>query len=363
MKIIVTGTRGIPNILGGVETHCEELFPRIVANNDDIEVYLIRRKKYIQDSLKGYKGVHLIDIVAPKKKAFEAIVHTFLSVWTAKIHHADIIHIHAIGPALMTPLARLLGLKVVFTHHGMDYERDKWGKLAKTFLKLGERLGCRYANEVIVISQVIREFLADKYGRTNTHLIHNGVTEAEFMEDITYLEELGIEKGNYILSVGRFVPEKNYHQLIRCFSSVSTGTCRLVLAGDANIEDKYSRTLKQMAKENNVILTGFIKGKKLHSLLTHAKCFVLPSSHEGLPIALLEAMTYRLPVIASDILANMEVGLDKKSYFHLNDEQELADKIKQVINAPFQRIEYPMDAYNWDIIAKQTIDVYKAALS
>ena len=361
MKIVVTGTRGIPNILGGVETHCEELFPRVAAKG--IEVYLIRRKKYVRDTLKEYQGVHLMDIVAPKKKAFEAIVHTFLAVWQAKRLHADLIHIHAIGPALMVPLARLLGLKVVFTHHGPDYERAKWGKLAKTFLKLGERWGCRYAHEVIVISQVIQELVADKYGRKDTHLIHNGVTVPDFTEDTTYLEELGLEKGNYLISVGRFVPEKNYHQLIRCFSSVSAGTCRLVLVGDANIEDKYSKGLKQKAKESNVILTGFIRGKKLHTLLTHAKCFVLPSSHEGLPIALLEAMAYHLPVIVSNIPANMEVGLDEKYYFRLNDEQELADKIKRVINAPLQRIEYPMGAYDWNIIAKQTIDVYRTALT
>lgn len=157
MKLVVTGTRGVPNIMGGVETHCEELFPRIVRKGFD--VYLIRRKKYVHDSLKEYKGIQLIDIAAPKKKAFEAIVHTFLAVWKAKRLHADLIHIHAIGPALLVPLARFLGLKVVFTHHGPDYERAKWGWLAKSFLKLGERLGCRYAHEVIVISQVIQKRL------------------------------------------------------------------------------------------------------------------------------------------------------------------------------------------------------------
>lgn len=361
MRIVVTGTRGIPDILGGVETHCQELFPRIAAKG--IEVHLIRREKYVHDSLKEYKGVHLIDILAPKKKAFEAIVHTFLAVWEAKRLHADLIHIHAIGPALLIPLARLLGLKVIFTHHGSDYERAKWGKMAKMFLKLGERWGCRYANEVIAISRVIQKTVAEKYGRRDTRLIHNGMVVPDFIEDTAYLEELGLEKGNYILSVGRFVPEKNYHQLIRCFSSLSSGTCRLVLAGDANIEDNYSKNLKQMARKNKVVLTGFIKGKKLHSLLTHAKCFVLPSSHEGLPIALLEAMAYRLPVIVSDIPANMEVGLDEECYFRLNDEQELADKMKRIINKPLQRMEYPMEAYDWDFIAEQTMDVYRNVLS
>lgn len=360
MRVVVIGTRGIPNILGGVETHCEKLFPRIAARG--MEVYLIRRKKYIQDSLKEYEGVHLIDMDAPKKKTLETIIHTFKGILVAKRLNADLIHIHAIGPALLLPLICALGLKVVFTHHGPNYKSATWGKLAKAFLKLGERWGCHYADEVIVISRVIQELVANKYGRKDTHLIHNGVTTPDFVEDTAYLNELGLEKGNYILSVGRFVPEKNYHQLIRCFSSVSSGTCRLVLAGDANIEDGYSRNLKQMAKENKVVLTGFVKGKKLHALLTHAKGFVLPSSHEGLPIALLEAMSYRLPVIASDIPANLEINLDRDAYFPVNNEQQLTDKIERMVHSPLRRVDYPMDDYNWDVIAEQTVRVYEAAL-
>ncbi len=360
MKIVVTGTRGIPDILGGVETHCEELFPRIVDKG--FEVYLVRRRSYANDSLKMFKGVHLIDINAPKKKSFEAIVHTARAIWTAKRLHADLIHIHAIGPALLIPLARLLGLKVVFTHHGPDYNRAKWGRLAKKVLKLGERLGCRYANKVIVISQVIKDIVANEYGRTDARLIYNGVSEPDFVKDTAYLDELGIESGNYFISTGRFVPEKNYHRLIQAFSSLETGNCRLVLVGDANLEDNYSRRLKQMAKENGVVLTGFIKGERLHALLAHARCFVLPSSHEGLPIALLEAMSYRLPVIVSDIPANLEVGLEKDSYFRTGDERQLADKIKRMMDTPLQRIDYPMDDYNWDVIAGQVAEVYGEVL-
>ena len=146
MKIVVVGTRGIPNIMGGVETHCEELFPRIAKKGFDVT--LIRRKSYVKDSRSEYKDVKLIDIKTPKKKSFEAIIHTFRAIWKAKTIGADIVHIHAIGPALLTPMARLLGMKVVFTHHGPDYDRNKWGTAAKTILKLGERMGTKYANEV-----------------------------------------------------------------------------------------------------------------------------------------------------------------------------------------------------------------------
>lgn len=357
MKIVVTGTRGIPNIMGGVETHCEELFPRIAAKGYDVTV--IRRKSYVKDSLTEYKGVKLIDIKTPKKKSFEAIIHTFKAILTAKSLKADIVHIHAIGPALLTPMARLLGMKVVFTHHGPDYDRDKWGKAAKFMLKLGERMGTTFANEVIVISKVIDNILIQKYGRKDCHLIYNGVSEPEICDYPEYFEELGIEKGKYILGMCRFVPEKNLHHLVEAFSRIETKGCKLVLAGDTDFEDDYSKRLKAMAKEHGVILTGFIKGKKLHSLLTHTRCFVLPSSHEGLPIALLEAMSYKLPVIVSNIPANLEVGLNKDNYFPVGNIEALADKLQQNINSPYTHVNYNMSAYNWDHIAEQIIDIYK----
>lgn len=357
MRIIVTGTRGIPNIMGGVETHCEELFPRIAA--EGYNVTIIRRKNYVKDSYTEYKGVKLIDIKAPKKKSFEAIVHTFKAILKAKSLKADIVHIHAIGPALLVPMARLLGMKVVFTHHGPDYNRDKWGKAAKFILKLGERMGTTFANEVIVISDVINEILIHKYHRTDCHLIYNGVPKPDICDFPEYFQELGIEKRKYILGMCRFVPEKNLHHLIEAFTSIDNEGYKLVLAGDTDFDDDYSKNLKEMAKRNGVILTGFIKGKKLHSLLTYAKCFVLPSSHEGLPIALLEAMSYHLPVIVSDIPANLELKLKKDAYFKLGNIKELAKKLQTNISTPFQPINYDMSKYNWDNIVKQVSSIYK----
>lgn len=357
MKIVVTGTRGIPNIMGGVETHCEELFPRIAKKGYDIIV--IRRKSYVKDSLTQYKGVKLIDIETPKKKSFEAIIHTFKAILKAKSLRADIIHIHAIGPALLTPIARLLGMKVVFTHHGPDYDRDKWGFAAKTMLKLGERMGTMFANDVIVISNVINDILVRKYHRKDCHLIYNGVPEPDLCDYPEYFSELGIEKGKYILGMCRFVPEKNLHHLVEAFSKINAQGCKLVLAGDTDFEDEYSKNLKKMAKEHGVVLTGFIKGKKLHSLLTHARCFVLPSSHEGLPIALLEAMSYHLPVIVSDIPANLEVGLKKEVYFQVGNIKELADKLQKNIDQTYLPINYDMSKYNWDNIAEQVSVIYQ----
>lgn len=361
MKIVVTGTRGIPNIMGGVETHCEELFPRIAASGHDVTV--IRRKSYVHETLTEWEGVKLIDIETPKKKSFEAIIHTFRAINKAKKLGADVLHIHAIGPALLVPYAKLLGMKVVFTHHGPDYDRDKWGYAAKTMLKLGEKMGCKYADHVIVISNVIKDLIADRCGRKeNVHLIYNGVPEPEICEYPEYFEELGIEKGKYILGMCRFVPEKRLHDLVEAFSAIShqTSNIKLVLAGDTDFEDDYSRGLKQKAREKGVVLTGFIRGKKLHSLLTNALCYSLPSSHEGLPIALLEAMSYHLPVITSSIPANLEVGLPDACYHEVGDVKALAEKLADIVSKPLQRIEYDMTKYNWDTIAGQIDDVYKS---
>ncbi len=362
MKIVVTGTRGIPNIMGGVETHCEELFPRIAAMGHDVTV--IRRKSYVQDNLTAWKGCKLVDVETPKKKSFEAIIHTFRAIHKAKALGADVIHIHAIGPALLVPYAKMLGMKVVFTHHGPDYDRDKWGKAAKTILKLGESMGCRFADHVIVISHVIEDLIAQRCGRTeNVHLIYNGVPEPEICHEPGYFKELGIEEGKYILGMCRFVPEKHLHDLVEAYSNLKKAhripeDVRLVLAGDTDFEDDYSRGLKENARKNGVVLTGFIRGKKLHSLLTNALCYSLPSSHEGLPIALLEAMSYQLPVVTSAIPANLEVGLDSDCYHQVGDVTALSNKLERICSSPLQRVTYDMSKYDWDVIAKEVNDIY-----
>jgi glycosyltransferase involved in cell wall biosynthesis len=362
IQITVMGTRGIPDIQGGVETHCEELFPRIAKKG--FAVTVVRRKNYVHDRLTTYKGVCLYDIPNLKKKSLEAIVHTFRAIWVARWKlRTQIIHIHAIGPALLTPFARLLGMKVVFTHHGPDYDRAKWGKTARCALRLGERMGCCFANEVIVISNVINEIIRQKYGRNDAHLIHNGVPPPVVISRTDYPEELGLKSRRYVFAMGRFVPEKNFHLLIKAFTSIEQSEYKLVIAGDADIEDDYSRELKALAKNKNVLLTGFIKGSKLQTLLSHAGLFVLPSSHEGLPISLLEAMSYGIPALASDIPANKEVGLPASCYFHYGEDPvgSLREALKQKMNDPAPP-SYDLTPYDWDQIAIQTLNVYRKCL-
>lgn len=363
MKIVVAGTRGIPGILGGVETHCEELYPRIAAQGH--EVIVIRRSCYINSDNKvdAFKGVRLKDIYAPRKKSFEAIIHTMLAVLAAWRENPDILHIHAVGPSIMVPLARLLGMKVVTTNHGPDYDRKKWGKLAKFILKAGERFGSKYSSQVIVISKVIEEIVAGNYGRTDTNLIFNGVTVPVKSQSTSFLDSLGVIPGRYIFAMGRFVEEKGFDLLISAFTKSNLHGYKLVIAGDSDHETLYSRKLKEMAASYpDVVLPGFLKGERLNQLLTNAALFVLPSYHEGLPIALLEAMSFDLPVLVSDIPANRLAELADSDFFITGDEQSLISTLKYKLSVAPRKVNYDLSAYNWDNIAGQTLEVYKKAL-
>ena len=255
MKIFVTGTRGVPDIPGGVETHCQNLYPHIAAAGH--EVHISRRTPYVTRKLESWKGIHLHDIYAPKSKALEAIIHTFLSVLKARQLNVDVVHIHAVGPALLVPFARFLGLKVVFTNHGPDYDRQKWGRLSKSVLMLGEYLGGKFSNTNIVISEVIREIILKRCNRQSV-LIYNGVNINKTSIYDDYLKSIGVKRGNYILAVARFVPEKGLHDLIAAYAQTDK-KYELVIAGDADHEDEYSISLKQMAKENAVKLTGLYR--------------------------------------------------------------------------------------------------------
>lgn len=363
MKVAVAGTRGIPHIQGGVETHCEELFPRIAAAGTDVTLF--RRSSYIEESnrIHSFRGVTLADIPTPRRKALEAIIHTFRAIIAAKKNNADLIHIHAIGPALLIPFAKILGLKTVMTNHGPDYEREKWGKTAKFMLRLGERLGTRYADAVIVISDHIRQQLKDRYGRTDTDLIFNGVPAPKADPDTTWIKSLGLSPGKYILAIGRFVPEKNFHLLIKAFQRINPTGIRLVIAGDADMPDSYSESLKQLALSSEVVLTGFIKGPKLHQLFTHARLFCLPSTHEGLPISLLEAMSYGLDVLVSDIDANKLPQLDNSDFFRTSDLDSLAETLQKKLNTGCPHRSYDMTPYDWDCIARSTMEVYRRVLN
>jgi glycosyltransferase involved in cell wall biosynthesis len=366
MKIFVTGTRGIPDIPGGVEKHCQELFPRIAARGH--EVLLCTRSSYVSQKNDEWHGVKLIDCFAPKKKSFEAIVHTFIALLKARWHSPDVLHIHAIGPSLLTPFARLMGLKVIVTNHGPDYDRQKWGKMAKFLLRMGEKMGGLYANEVIVISSTIADIIKRRCHR-EPNIIYNGVTIPVKSKETDFLSKISTDPARYILAVARFVPEKGLHDLIKAFKSMNSDY-KLVIAGDADHETNYSKSLRRMAGDDpRIILTGYITGEPLNQVYTHARLFVLPSYHEGLPIALLEALSYALPVLSSDIPANKEVGLPNERYFRCGDVDHLKERMENLLEKGLSeeerhKIQNQIETkYNWEKIADQTIEVYEKIIN
>lgn len=365
MKVVVVGTRGIPEIPGGVETHCQELYPRLVALGDDVTV--IRRSCYVTDGnrVPEYKGVKLLDLYAPRKKSLEAIVHTFLGVLKARSLNPDILHVHAVGPSLMVPFARLLGMKVVMTNHGPDYNRRKWGRLPKMALRLGERMGSLFANRVIVISRTIAGIIKDCYGREKgVDLIYNGVNPPVLSESVGYIQSLGLSPRRYIVAVGRFVEEKGFHDLIKAFDKADLPEdVKLVLVGDTDHPDEYSESLKNMARASGVVLTGYLRGEKMSQIMHNAMLFVLPSYHEGLPIALLEAMSYSLDVVVSDISANIIENIDVDTdTFKVGNVDSLASVMARKVSLGNTPRQYDLKPFDWSNIAVATQDCYRKAI-
>ena len=362
MRVMVLGIRGLPNVQGGVETHAEHLYPRLVALGCEVEA--IVRTPFVPPRRREFSGIRLRRIWAPHRNGLEALVHSVLGVLYAGLSRPDVLHIHAIGPAIVTPIARLLGLKVVVTHHGMDYERKKWGGFARWVLRLGERAGMTTASARIVISRVIGTFVQQHYG-VDSFLIPNGVAAANACEGSEHVRRLGLEPGRYFLQVSRLVPEKRQIDLIEAYATQQR-SWRLVIVSALD-GSEYSERVTRAAAVDGVVLTGYQSGEPLRQLYAHAGAFVLPSSHEGLPIALLEALSYGLPALASDIAANVEVGLDESSYFPLGDVEALAARMTKLQDTPAdpaartQRMRWTAEKYDWGRIASQTLEVYRKA--
>ncbi|MCF7353052.1 glycosyltransferase family 4 protein [Vibrio sp. CK2-1] len=362
-SILVLGTRGIPNLLGGVESHCQSLYPLLVEKYG-LDITVTARKPYVSYSESSYHGVKLKALPALTNKSLEAPVHSLLAALYAIKSKADIVHVHAIGPGLVTPLLRLFGKKVVFTHHSQNYDHQKWGKLAKFILRLGEKFAMKFASEVIVISDFMQDLMSEKYGRDNCHLIFNGVNPPQLPDQdkvAEYLSKHGLQAREYVVAVGRFSQEKGLDVLLEAYKRSGINK-KLVLVGDNDHPTDYSESLKEAARNTEgVVLTGFLSGDELQSIFSQADTFVLPSFSEGLPIALLEAMSFSLPAIVSDIPANKAVHLPDSYYFPCGDSQRLAEMlIDQVDQAPVSYDEY-LKRYDWDLIAQQTYDVYLLA--
>ena len=362
MKICVAGLRGIPGVMGGVETHCQELFPRLKGLDGKNEYIVLARKPYVQAEPYEYLQVRVVALPCLRGKYFEAASNTFLAVLYARfVMKADVIHIHAIGPALFAPLARILGLRIVITHHGKDYDRRKWNGFAKLCLQFGEHCAVLSANRVISVSKSLVAELGRRYPkqRTKIEYIPNGVTAfpRDTAERWELGDRLGLQKGRYILAVGRVVPEKGFHELIAAFRRMRKSGLKLVFVGKADHEDAYSRSLLMQASED-IVFAGFQGREELRQFYSYAALFVLPSHHEGLPIAALEAASFGIPVLLSDITANKDVGLPARNYFPAGDIEALSGKLASDYESLRVDSTLTADQFNWDAIARATAEVY-----
>ncbi|MBR2171553.1 glycosyltransferase family 4 protein [Sphingopyxis sp.] len=362
--ICVTGLRGFPHVMGGIESHCEELLPRIKAIWPDHRSVVLGRAPYLPEPVGEHRGVEIIGIPCPRSQNLEAVVSTLLAVLSARKRGAGLIHIHAIGPGLLAPLARLLGLKVVVTHHGTDYHRAKWGLAARTALRAGEWLALSFANRVIAVSPSLAAQLRQSFPK-RAHAISyipNGTSDLPGDADpALVLDRLGLEEGNFLLAVARLVPEKGLHDLIDAYER-SNCTAKLVIAGSADHESEYARDLLARASDR-VIFAGVQSRATLKCLYEHCALFVMPSYHEGLPIAALEAASCGARMLLSDISANLDIGLDAPNYFPTGDVAALTERL----NADCADFQVDRDAvrarFSWDKAAEDTLDVYRATLA
>lgn len=356
----VLGLRGFPHVMGGVERHCEHLYPEIAKKG--FEFIVCRRTPYLNEMSKDFKipGITFLDIWTPRNKHLEALIHSLISIVILRLRGVKIVHIHSFGPAMIAPIARLLGQKVIMTYHLPNYMQGKWNRMDQILLRSAERIACKWSNKIIAVSENNQRLIKTNTGKDSV-VIYNGITPSTTKNNS--VESFGLKKGKYIFAACRFVPEKGLHTLIEAFEKIDTDW-NLVIAGDADHSSEYSEKLKRMAEEDSrILLTGFVSGERLESLFACAGLFVLPSHIEGLPIALLEAMSFGVPVVVSDIPPHRDLHLSENSYFTPGDVLTLAKTMENKINDKEARIEASKlkdeikDKYNWETIASETADV------
>jgi len=373
MKIAMIGQKGLPAVWGGVERHVEELATRLVKNGHQVTVY--SRSWYSQKRSK-YQGVILCFVPSIHTKNLDAITHTLFSTIDALRHDFDIIHYHGVGPALLSFIPRLLKphAKVIATFHCQDRLHGKWSFFAKIMLKLGEFVACKFPHETIVVSQTLQKYVKEKYNCEAVYL-PNGITAADQSNELT-LEKFGLKKDQYILAVSRLVSHKAIHYLIEAFRQLKkkqptlAENLKLVIVGDGSFTDHYVEYLRAMTRDlPDIVFTGWQKGAELSDLFSGSLFFVHPSQSEGLPLVVLEAMSYEKAVIVSDIPEHQEIIIDKRFLFEHNSAADLTRKLIWVLQNPtirkvsqIQNRQLVEKEYNWEMILPLLEAVYERTL-
>ena len=371
MKVAMIGHKVVPSRRGGIENVLTTLCPIMVEMGIDVTCYNRTSDKVENEYVgtvenKMYKGVKLKNAPTINFRGFAAMIASFTAAISASFKDFDVIHFHAEGPCAALWIPKLFGKKCVATVHGLDWQREKWGKgFASKYIKFGEKILAKYADEVIVLSQAAYDYFKQTYGRETT-IINNGISRPERKDAEIITKEFGLEKDSYISVVSRLTAEKGIHYLIDAYNQIKTDK-KLVIAGDTSDTDDYVEMLKEKAKNNpNIIFTGFVSGDTLKEVYSNAYINVLPSDLEGMSLCLLESLAYKNALLCSDIPENTSVAGHKAMYFKKSDIGDLAQKLQSlcddfslVENLRDGADEYILSRYNWQDVAKATLMLYK----
>ncbi len=370
LSIGVLGHKRIPSREGGIEIVVEELYSRMVKQGHKVRCYNrkghhVSGKDYdVQTNLKEYKGINLKYVPTINKKGLAAMSSSFFASLAVAFGKYDVVHYHAEGPCAMMWIPKLFGKKCVATVHGLDWDRSKWGGFATKYIKFGEKVAVKYADEIIVLSAGVQKYFKDTYGR-ETKFIPNGVNRPVIREAKLIKEKFGLEKDSYILFLGRIVPEKGLRYLVKAYKNLQTDK-KLVIAGGSSDTDDFMNEIKTVVgNDERVIFTGFIQGEMLDELYSNAYIYTLPSDLEGMPLSLLEAMSYGNCCLTSDISECAEVVEDKAATFEKSNVEDLKAKLQELCDEPERVYNYKKEAadfickkYSWDDVMQQTLQLY-----
>lgn len=369
LRIAVLGHKRIPSREGGIEVVVEALTTRMAALGHDVTCYNRRGhhvsgKEFDTTDVTEYHGVHIKSVFTIQKGGLAAMSSSVFASLRAAFGRYDVVHFHAEGPCATLWLPKLFGKRCVATVHGLDHQRAKWGRFASWYIRFGEKCAVRFADEIIVLSENLQQYFRDEYGR-ETVFIPNGVTRPERLSPESISAAYGLSGEDYILFMGRLVPEKGLRYLIEAFRQVKTDK-RLVIAGGSSDTAEFQRELQAMAEQDSrVLFTGFVQGRMLEELYSNAYIYILPSDVEGMPLTLLEAMSYGTCCLTSDIPECAEVLGECGHLFRRGDVADLRDKLQQLCDNPAEVercregcVDYVCSGHDWDDVVAATLRVY-----
>lgn len=369
LNIAMLGHKRIPSREGGIEIVVEELSTRMVKAGHSVTCYNrsghhVSGIEFDGGPLEEYKGVKLKSVFTINRKGLAAMTSSFFGAICTAFGKYDVVHFHAEGPCAMLWLPKLRGKRCIATIHGIDWQRAKWGGFASKYIKFGEKVAAKYADEIIVLSEGVQKYFADTYKR-ETVFIPNGVNRPIIRSPQLIKEKFGLDKDEYILFLGRLVPEKGITYLIEAFKGVTTNK-KLVIAGGSSDTDAFMQELRKLAEDDDrIIFTGFVQGQMLEELYSNAYVYTLPSDLEGMPLSLLEAMSYGNCCLTSDIAECAEVVKDKAIVFKKSDIDDLQEKLQYACDNPDAvkklkdgAADFICGKYNWDDVVEKTMRVY-----